>query len=460
MHKIIKSILVTIIIFNSLFIKVGATTVENKIEKEANDMRYSGLISVFELDEGGYTPLYSQAFNDQYNTDYDSQTLFSVGSISKVYTAVGILQLVESGQISLEDTLPTFFSNVPVDKQNITVKQLLTHTAGFALSEDETPRSKEDSINRIMESTLSFLPGDNYFYSNEGYTLLTAIIEEASNQEYEQYMKENIFDRLNLKNTGFPIDEQLVNKPQSRAIYNGLDSGALTDFQYDWSVKGYSNVITNEEELLKFFHSIIYGQILTQEMADQMLSIQTFELNRDYWGLGVNVREVGDKLVYGHAGVWYGGNSMIQYDPSNNTLVICLSDTVTLDLYYPAIAMSSFIINNKLNEQMSPIGEYQTISYNELKGEEIFTSGIEEEQPQTTVPLSQENDNNSETKILVAKLLGLSSILIIVLLIRRQIKIRRRRALKKKILAQRRHHQAVNARHSKKSYNHRHNIKH
>jgi CubicO group peptidase (beta-lactamase class C family) len=110
------------------------------------------------------------------NTD---ETVFSLGSIVKPFTATLTMRLVQEGELSLENTLSDFFADIPEDKANISIHHLLSHSSGLpsAIGMDTAYISKQNYLSEAMDSELNFAPGGNYSYSNVGFTLLSMIIE-------------------------------------------------------------------------------------------------------------------------------------------------------------------------------------------------------------------------------------------------------------------------------------------
>lgn len=149
-----------------------------------------------------------------YNTgDYSNiseNTLFQLGSVSKAFTGLGILLLEDEGRISIDDPvnkyIPWFTSTLNKDEMVITIKDLLYQTSGFTNDERLYPSatsdmSIEDNIKNLSGRELSFSPSEKFSYANANYNLLGLIIEKASGQAYPDFMKEKIFDPLNLPNT-------------------------------------------------------------------------------------------------------------------------------------------------------------------------------------------------------------------------------------------------------------------
>lgn len=133
-------------------------------------------------------------------------TVFNIGSITKQFTASAILKLVEQGKIKTSDKLSLYYNQVPVDKKDITIHQLLTHTSGIS------PRTggfryneadKKQFLKDFFESELQSEPGTKHQYANANYILLAAILESISKQSYGSFLKENLFKPAGMDYTGY-----------------------------------------------------------------------------------------------------------------------------------------------------------------------------------------------------------------------------------------------------------------
>ena len=139
---------------------------------------------------------------------FDVHTLVSLGSITKQFTAAAILTLEQEGRLHTTDSLGRFFPGVPADKAGITVHQLLTHAAGLRsdyAETDYTPVSRDEYVARIFAAPLLSPPGQVHRYSNAGYSLLGAIIEIASGEQYERYLHDHLFVPAGMTETGYRI---------------------------------------------------------------------------------------------------------------------------------------------------------------------------------------------------------------------------------------------------------------
>ncbi|MBC8769347.1 serine hydrolase [Arenibacter sp. BSSL-BM3] len=133
-------------------------------------------------------------------------TVFNIGSVTKQFTASAILKLVEQGKIKTSDKIGSYFDQELIDKRDITIHQLLTHTSGISnitggFRYEEA--SKEQFLTDFFESELQSKPGTKYQYANANYILLTAILESVSNQTYGSFLQDYLFEPSQMKSTGY-----------------------------------------------------------------------------------------------------------------------------------------------------------------------------------------------------------------------------------------------------------------
>jgi CubicO group peptidase (beta-lactamase class C family) len=133
-------------------------------------------------------------------------TVFNIGSVTKQFTAAAILKLMESNKLNTSDNLIKYFPQAPSDKQNITIHQLLTHTSGISPQTGGfryNEATKVQFIKECLESELMYAPGTKHTYANANYILLAAIVEGVSQQEYETFLRENLWNPLDMNHTGY-----------------------------------------------------------------------------------------------------------------------------------------------------------------------------------------------------------------------------------------------------------------
>lgn len=146
------------------------------------------------------------------------EMVFRLGSISKQFTAVAILMLAEEGKLTLDDEVTKFLPDFPMHGQRITIKHLLTHTAGI-INYTDLPTTEQQRradygitqlINFFKDEALQFSPGTEWAYSNSGYALLGAIIGKAANLSYERFIEERIFKPLGMRHSFFDRASELI----------------------------------------------------------------------------------------------------------------------------------------------------------------------------------------------------------------------------------------------------------
>ncbi|WP_375560168.1 serine hydrolase [Bernardetia sp. OM2101] len=133
-------------------------------------------------------------------------TVFNIGSVTKQFTASAILKLVEQGKIKTSDKISSYFAQTPIDKRDITIHQLLTHTSGISnrtggFRYDEA--SKQQFLKEFFESELQSKPGAKYQYANANYIMLTVILEFVSGQTYSSFLNDYLFEPTQMKSTGY-----------------------------------------------------------------------------------------------------------------------------------------------------------------------------------------------------------------------------------------------------------------
>jgi D-alanyl-D-alanine carboxypeptidase len=163
------------------------------------------------------------------------EMVFELGSVTKQFTAAAILMLAERGQLRIEEDVTKYLPDYPTHGRKITIEHLLTHTSGipsYTSLPEWIPRMREDIrpetlIGFFKDKPLEFEPGERWAYNNSGYVLLGAVIEKVSGKSYEQFIEEEIFKPLGMKDSpatatwkssspGGPTDIQRVREPTAR----------------------------------------------------------------------------------------------------------------------------------------------------------------------------------------------------------------------------------------------------
>jgi CubicO group peptidase (beta-lactamase class C family) len=194
--------------------------------------QFNGAVLVAESGKVIYRKGFGLA-NMEWNISNEPDTRFRLGSITKQFTAMLILQLAEQGKIKLDGKLSDYLPDYRKDTGGrITIHQLLNHTSGipsytslpgFIADQSRDPYAVDAFIKKYASRDLEFEPGSKYSYNNSGYFLLGAIIEKITGKTYEQALKESILDPLGMKNTGYDHHDTII--PKRAAGYRKAPKG-------------------------------------------------------------------------------------------------------------------------------------------------------------------------------------------------------------------------------------------
>lgn len=312
-------------------------SVRKKIEDKMQRYEQQGFSgSVLIVHNGEMTFQNGYGFSDKQNQINNTpETIFDFGSLTKQFTGAAIVKAETLGLLTVNQTLSDYFENVPEDKADITIHQLLTHSAGFAdaLGDDYDLVDAEEFIDIAFDSELEFEPGTSYTYSNVGYSLLGIIIELASEQSYETFLKEELFDAAELEATGYLALKN--NSFQSRIAVgynNGVADGKPTEKPWlqdgpAWHLRANGGVLTTVEDMHLWIRAIHDKAIFDANALTKYLTpyVQE-EPETSYYSYGWVVDDSPLGKVYWHD----GGNGIFSaialYFPESDTMIVIASN--------------------------------------------------------------------------------------------------------------------------------------
>ncbi len=248
----------------------------------------------------------------------DVHTKYRIGSISKMFTAVMIFQLIESNKLSLTTPLATFFPKVP-NAEKITIAQMLHHHSGLHSFTDDAdyldyntkPHTRAALLEKINSSKPEFQPGEKGEYSNSNFVLLGYIIEDLTKQTYAQALQKMIAQKTGLTETyyGTPISAS----KNEAASFEFAGKQWVKQPETDMSVPGGAGaVVSTTQDLTKFIEALFAGKLISKNHLDEMMNIE------DGYGAGMFRLPFGKKWGYGHTGGIDGFNSMLLYFPDDS----------------------------------------------------------------------------------------------------------------------------------------------
>jgi CubicO group peptidase (beta-lactamase class C family) len=224
-------------------------------------------------------------------------TVFRIASISKVMTAVAILQLAEKGLVELDAPVQKYLPDYPPPRKGtMTVEHLLAHTSGIRHSTDQESRTFEhyDSLRqacRLFEDRkLAFTPGTKYRYSSYGYTVLGAILEAVTGDTFEAYLRANVWKPAGMQHTD--LDRRPSARKGDAVLYTREGGKVVPDVENDLSlIYPGGGMVSTAEDLLRLVIALDDGTLLSAPSIDQMLQHPTYKgkVLDEHGGLGWNV---------------------------------------------------------------------------------------------------------------------------------------------------------------------------
>lgn len=272
--------------------------------------------------------------NVEFDVPANSNTVYQLFSVSKIFAGVAILKLVDEGKLSLDTPVTDLLPNAPRKWNSISLRHLLTHTSGLpdmsanprfaCLSEDKKKRvTPDEEIAFLADLPLKFQPGSSWSYHLSGYHLLGFIVQRLTKKSYAAFLEEKIFSPLRMASTKFGGTEAQVIKRRSSTSYN-VQSGQLTGWIYPFTSRDYPAAALNSsaEDLARFMIALDSGKVVRKESLEELWA--PVELNSGThkpYGLGWTVDEYKDRTVVGHEG---GGAIWLAHFPKEQLSVVIL----------------------------------------------------------------------------------------------------------------------------------------
>jgi D-alanyl-D-alanine carboxypeptidase len=322
--KNILSILVVLLLWNIGNAQTSTTSVEITKEKKAAIDKYldyleaeNQIIGAISIAREG-KEVYGRNFGQQNLTDKTidaNELVYQIGSITKLFTAVLIGQLVEKNKLSYDELLSDYFPTIP-NASKITINQMLNHTSGLKdfITKDDTlpewlfePVLGEEIMEEIIKSGVAFEPGEGLQYSNGAYYLLTKIVEQKYRKPYKKIVTERIFKPLKLSKTNsisIKDNYQNIAKP-----YEKLEEWTVVKDFYFPNVIGVGDIVSTPQELNRFIYDLFSYKIIKKATLEEMLP-----LKGEPFGYGIMGIPFYGKKLYGHGGDTRGTHCVMAYD--------------------------------------------------------------------------------------------------------------------------------------------------
>jgi CubicO group peptidase (beta-lactamase class C family) len=311
-----------------------STEIAQYIQQYVDNELFNGSALVIQNDKAVFQQSYGLA-NMEWNIANTADTKFRIGSITKQFTAMLIMQLKQEGKLNLQEKITTYLPWYPKENgDKITLHHLLTHSSGLpnytesaeAMNDINTHSySPEEIARKYCIGKLVFEPGTKFKYCNTGYYLLGLIIETLTNKTFTEVLQERILNPAGMKNTGMDVPENLVpNRASGYAL--GFDGYTNAEYINPATATYAAGGLYSTTQDLYLWQKALYGdKLLSKENKELMLTP-----NLGNYGYGLYIVKTKADTIIGHNGGLHGfSSSMLRF--SKDKIVVILLDNTRVD---------------------------------------------------------------------------------------------------------------------------------
>jgi CubicO group peptidase (beta-lactamase class C family) len=247
------------------------------------------------------------------NIPMRADTVISVGSITKQFTAAAILKLAEMGKLNVRDSIAVYLPSVPADKRPITLHELLTHTAGLQsdYGGDYEHIGRDAFVARVMAAPLESAPGSRFDYANAGYSLLAAIVERVSGMSYERFLHDHLFVPAGMFETGYriphwPASSIAIGYERSGEAWGTIEAHGWSAQGPYWNLMGNGGILSNPADMLRWSEALQQRRVLSDASVTALQTGYVDEPMGGRYGYGWDV----ETTPYGTLVSHNGGNGI------------------------------------------------------------------------------------------------------------------------------------------------------
>jgi len=388
--KRLAILLLCLILSIALFAQNKKAKLSGTMHKYHSYNMFDGAVLVAENGKIIYKDAFGLA-NREWNIPNSTDTKFMIGSVSKPLTATLMLIQVQKGLISLSKTVADYLPEFKTKSAaNVTIKQLLNHTSGipnYDIIKDFFPRisrqnfTREDYIKVYIDAALAFEPGSRYAYSSWGYFTAGYIMERVTGKSYSQLMKEDIFNKLRMNNSGSYNHKQIVSNRATGYEYSFGDFSSA-DFRDQSNTMGTGDLYSSVEDLFKFHIAILNHTLINKQLTAQMLTPGIWPAKYGYGWFNQNFKytPVDSVAANFHLGMTDGFISFILRIPESNSLVVILCNSSPTDFFgitknlvkilYNKPVILKQPVHKKMETYISQIGAVKAVEeYKKMKAD-------------------------------------------------------------------------------------------
>lgn len=271
----------------------------------------------------GNTIVFSKAYGAsdiENNTKANEETKYKIGSITKTFTAIVIMQLIEEKKLKLDTQLSVFYPKVN-NADKITINDLLHQRTGIpdyinqdSITKEElnAPNLKEAIFNKIENYNSLFEPNSQYAYSNSNYYLLGGIIEKITKKSYSENIEKRIINKIGLKNTFYPKEGvKTINNESYSYIYSGSSWEKIDEWKNDITYAA-GAIVSTPSDLTNFMRALFQGKLVKKNSLEEMKTL------KDSYGMALIQFPFGERRFYGHTGGIESFRAVVGYYPTED----------------------------------------------------------------------------------------------------------------------------------------------
>ena len=281
-----------------------------------------------------------------------SQAVYRIAEVSKMISAVALLQLVASGKLDLDASVRNYVPELPDKGAPITVRHLLAHLSGLRHYKGKEEFLSRKHYHRLLDTLVVFKddpliakPGERFLYSTLAYNLIGLMIERVSGMTFGEYINKHVFDPLEMSSSGLEDLEAIV--PHRARGYRLDDNGSLSNSPFvDLSVRYPGDgMVSTVEDLSRFAMAFMSSRLLSPELIRAMTTEQkTTSGEGTGYGLGCFVRKENGRRIIGHGGWQPQVSAFLLILPDRNLAVIILANLESVDVGQMSLAVAELLL--------------------------------------------------------------------------------------------------------------------